>query len=289
MTGSSARKLKSANVNLLAGRAFVYELFPFTQEELGEQFDLSQVLNWGTLPALYTRHQEESERKQFLQNYSKTYLKEEIWYEQFIRKMDPFLRFLEIAAQMNGEILNYSAIALDTGVDDKTIKNYFSILEETLIGVFLPPYLSSVRKTTSKSKFYFFDTGIVKALTNTLSIPLVEFSSPFGKAFEHFIIIEILRLSSYAQSDFKFFYLRTKDGAEVDLVVERPQEKKLFIEIKSTVDVREDHLRNLKQLAKDHDAEAVCFSRDKRAWKSDNATVYPWAEGMKKFFRKAED
>jgi predicted AAA+ superfamily ATPase len=285
ITGSSARKLKSANVNLLAGRAFVFNLYPMTYLELADKFDLTDVLNWGSFPALYTRCISNDDRKMFLTSYTQTYLKEEIWYEQFIRRTDPFLRFLEIAAQTNGEIVNYANLSRDTGVDDKTIKNYFSILEDTLIGFFLEPFETSVRRRVAmKPKFYFIDLGIVKALNRTLSIPYVEFSSAYGKAFEHFIIMETMRLSNYSKNDFRFFYLRTGSGAEVDLVVERPGQKKLFIEIKSSVNVRDDQLSNLIKLADDHYAEAVCFSRDKITRKVGNATIYHWKDGISRYF-----
>ena len=285
ITGSSARKLKSANVNMLAGRAFILYLYPMTFLELSDKFNLSDILNWGSLPALYTRFTSEEDKKRFLTSYTQTYLKEEVWYEQFIKKMDPFLKFLEISAQTNGEIVNFSKISNDTGVDDKTIRNYFSILEDTLIGYFLDPFERSVRKKVSqKPKFYFFDCGVVKALTRTLSVPYVEFSSSYGKAFEHFIISECVRLSSYADNDFKFSYLRTKDGAEIDLIVERPGKKLLFIEIKSSLSVKDEQLSNLIKLSHDHNAESVCFSRDKIARKVGNTIIFPWEEGIKKYF-----
>jgi predicted AAA+ superfamily ATPase len=285
ITSSSARKLKRADVNLLAGRAFVFNLYPMTHLELADKFDLAEALNWGSLPPIYTRCVSDDEKRMFLTAYAQTYLKEEIWYEQFIRKTDPFLRFLEVAAQTNGEIVNYANLSRDVGVDDKTIKNYFSILEDTLIGFFLEPLEKSVRKRVAlKPKFYFFDLGIVKALNRTLSIPYVEFSSAYGKAFEHFIIAEVMRISNYLRNDFHFFYLRTRDGAEIDLVVERPGQRNLFIEIKSSTNVRDDHLGHLIALADDHGAEAVCFSRDKIARKVGNVTIYPWRDGINKYF-----
>jgi predicted AAA+ superfamily ATPase len=285
ISGSSARKLKSSGVNLLAGRAFILNLYPMTHIELEEKFDLSEALNWGTLPALYSRFISNEEKKMFLSSYAQTYLKEEVWYEQFIKKMNPFLKFLEVAAQTNGDIVNFSNLSQDTGVDDKTIKNYFAILEDTLIGFFLEPFEKSVRKKVNrKPKFYFFDLGIVKALNRTLSVPYMEFTSSYGRAFEHFIIAEIIRLSDYAANDFKFSYLRTMDGAEIDLVVERPKQNSLFIEIKSSENVRNDQLGNLSALSKAHGAEAICLSRNKIAAKIENVTIYPWKDGIKKHF-----
>ncbi|MCB0362860.1 MAG: ATP-binding protein, partial [Bdellovibrionales bacterium] len=123
LTGSSARKLKRGSANLLAGRAFTYHLFPLTYDELGDQFDLHSVLEFGSLPKLLD-FSNSDEKNEFLRSYVKTYLREEIQVEQLIRKLNPFRDFLEIAAQCNGKIINYSKIARDVGVDDKTIQNY---------------------------------------------------------------------------------------------------------------------------------------------------------------------
>lgn len=288
MTGSSAKKLKYGGANLLAGRAFVYNLYPFTFLEIGNNFKLDEVLKWGSLPSVIYAMQSEEEKIKFLQSYAQTYLKEEIWMEQFIRKIHPFRKFLEISAQCNGQIINYANIARDVGVDDKTIKQYFSILEDTLIGFFLEPYQHSFRKRLSmKPKFYYFDIGINNALARRLSAPLVSGTHAYGNAFEHFIILEVIRLSSYYYQEFKFSYLRTKDDAEVDLVVERPGEKTLFIEIKSSDNVTVEKLTVFSRLVKDFgECEAICLSRDIRAKKIENIMVLPWQDGLKKFFTK---
>ena len=145
LTGSSARKLKRGAANLLAGRAFVFHLFPFTAQEIGEEFDLHGALTFGTLPLASTLN-DDRERRLFLKAYANTYLKEEVWGEQLIRKIEPFRKFLQVAAQSHGQIVNYSTIAQDVGVDDVTVKNYFSILEDTLVGILLPAYSGSARK-----------------------------------------------------------------------------------------------------------------------------------------------
>lgn len=288
MTGSSARKLKYGGANLLAGRAFVYNLYPFTFLEIDNKFELDDILRWGSLPSVVYAMQNEEEKMKFLQSYAQTYIKEEIWMEQFIRKINPFRKFLEISAQCNGQIINYANIARDVGVDDKTIKQYFSILEDTLIGFFLEPFQHSFRKRLSlKPKFYYFDIGVSNALARRLSVPLVSGTHAYGNAFEHFIILEVIRLSSYYYQEFQFSYLRTKDDAEVDLIVERPGERTLFIEIKSSDNVSPEKLTVFSRLAKDFgECEAICLSRDIRAKKIENITVLPWREGLKKFFTK---
>lgn len=287
MTGSSARKLKRGGANLLAGRAFVYHLFPFSYLEMGEAFHLQQALEWGSLPTT-TLYTDEDERNLYLQAYANTYLKEEIWSEQFIKNLDPFRRFLEVAAQMNGKILNYARIARDVGVSENTVKEYFSLLEDTLIGFFLEPFHHSFRKRLRTApKFYFFDTGVTRTLARLLRVPLQANTSTYGETFEHFIILECMKLASYYALDYRFSYLCTKDDAEIDLILDRPGQPYLFIEIKSSREVTSQSLKSLEQLAKDFQhCEAICFSQDSYIKKYGNITVYPWQEGIKKFFTR---
>jgi predicted AAA+ superfamily ATPase len=196
------------------------------------------------LPKVY-HFARDKERQQFLSAYTLTYLKEEVWAEQLVKKLDPFRSFLEVAAQVNGKVINYSNIARDVGVEDKTIKNYFSILEDTLIAFMLMPYRHSFRKRLNLSpKFYFFDVGVARSLARMLNIKPQPGTSYYGELFESFIIAECIKLSEYHQLDFKFSYLMTGAGAEVDLVVERPGAPLLLIEIKSNENVaRESYSR----------------------------------------------
>lgn len=286
MTGSSARKLKHGGANLLAGRAFVYDLFPFTSIEIGKGFDLDSALHWGTLPSVVYKMQDHSDRASFLQAYAQTYLKEEIWLEQFIRKIDPFRKFLEVSAQCNGQILNLKNISDDVGVDDKTIKQYFSILEDTLMGFMLEPYHNTFRKRLhSKPKFYYFDTGVCRALARMLSIPIKKSTSYYGDIFEHFIILECVRLASYYFPEYRFSYVKTRDDVEIDLVVERPGKKLLCIEIKSTDNIREDRLTSFANLVKDiPNSEAICISQEPRAKKIGEILVLPWRSALEKYF-----
>lgn len=286
LTGSSARKLKRGGANLLAGRAFVYHLYPLTFVELGNDFNLDSALNWGTLPEII-HLSSNSERHELLTAYAHTYLKEEIWEEHFIKTLAPFRKFLEVAAQSNGKIINFANIAKEVGIDDKTVKAYFEILEDTLIGFFLEPHHQSVRKQVSgKPKFYFFDTGLTRALARQLEVPLKPSTHAYGNAFEHFIILEITRLTSYLRHQYKFSYLRTKNDIEVDLIIERPGKSTLYIEIKSTDHIKEDMLTYFKKIALDagNNVEALCLSNDPYAKKFDNVLALPWQEGIKKIF-----
>lgn len=285
LTGSSARKLKGGGANLLAGRAFMYHLFPFSYLELGGAFVLADALSWGMLPSI-SHFSNNEDKLRFLQSYVFTYLKEEIWAEQLIKKLDPFRRFLEVAAQCNGKIINYATIARDVGADDKTVQGYFSILEDTLIGFLLDPFQHSFRKRLClKPKFYFFDVGVVRALARMLSVPLVASTSYYGDLFESFIIGECLKLASYFYPEFRFSYLKTKDDAEIDLVVERPGLPLLFIKIKSSSCIRTEDLAVFSGLIADVGVcEAVCFSNDPYPKQIGKITVLPWAEGIRRFF-----
>jgi uncharacterized protein len=281
LTGSSARKLIRGQANLLAGRAFVYHLFPFTYRELDSAFSLEEALNYGTLPKI-SEFQNSQDKELFLTAYAHTYLKEEIQAEQVVRTLSPFRRFLEIAAQVNGSLINFSAVARDVGSDDKTVKSYFQILEDTLIGFFLPAYHRSVRKTQLQApRFFLFDCGIKRALEGTLTSLIQPSTSTYGAAFEHFIITEMVRLNSYGRKNFRFFYLRTQAGAEIDLIVERPGNSLALVEIKSTTDVREDHLKHLHELSSQFENPVcLCLSRDKKRKRFGSTLCLPWEEGI---------
>jgi predicted AAA+ superfamily ATPase len=282
LTGSSARKLKRGGANLLAGRAYTYHLFPFTFEELGSEFELQDALEWGTLPRI-TAISSAEERKVFLQTYAYTYLREEIQAEQIVRKLEPFRRFLSVVAQSNGAIISYANIARDFGTSDVTVHTYFQILEDTLLGFLLEPYHQSIRKRQRENpKFYLFDTGVQRALSRTLDIPLKPHTYAFGKAFEHLILCEITRLASYLRNDFSFSYLRTKDDAEIDLIIERPGMPIVIVEIKSTERINEDDIAALRRFLPDFPgANALCLSLDPHAKALHGIDCVYWTQGIR--------
>lgn len=285
LTGSSARKLKQGGANLLAGRAFVYHLFPLSFLELNKQFDIDEALHWGTLPKIFQMEQD-LDRRHFLNAYAHTYLKEEIWAEQIIKNLDPFRLFLEAAAQSNGKIINYSNIAKDVGVNDKTVKEYYQILEDTLIGFYLNPFKHSFRKRLgTKPKFYFFDVGVTRALSRLLTLPVKSGTSYYGEVFEHLVILECMKLADYNHLDYRFSYLKTQSGVEVDLIVDRPGKPYLFIEIKSNHDATQENVNNLGRIADEFgNSEALCFSQDKYAKQLGNVKVLPWQQGIIEYF-----
>lgn len=287
LSGSSARKLKRGGANLLAGRAFVFYLHPFTSLELGPRFNLTKTLCWGLLPRQFNL-KSDFDREEYLKAYALTYLKEEIQLEQIVRKLSPFRKFLEVAAQMNAKVINYSKIARDIGVDTTTVQNYYSILEETLVGFYLRPYHTSIRKSQRLSpKFYLFDTGVCRALKGTLNVPLLPQTYDFGEAFEHFIILEIIKLIEYSRKSWRYFYLLTKDGAEIDLIIDRPGETTLCLEIKSSDRTTESDVRNLIRLGADiPKSRLYCLSRDPLRKKIQNVMCLEWKQGLSEIFQK---
>lgn len=282
LTGSSSRKLKRGAANLLAGRAVVYNLFPLTSREIGESFDLRTSLTWGTLPLIYATKSETTRAKK-LRAYAHTYLREEVQQEQLIRALEPFHRFLLVAAQSNGAILNYAAIARDCGVGEKSVQEYFTILEDTLIGKLLPPFHESIRKRQRHNpKFYFFDEGVQRALSQTLRVALAPQTFAFGRAFESFLVNEINRLQSYRELDYSLSYLRTKDDAEIDLIIERPGLPRALVEIKSARTIQQVDVAPLQRLHREFkNAEAFCLSLDPHPKKFGSVNVLPWELGLR--------
>lgn len=282
LTGSSARKLKAGGANLLAGRAALRYLFPLVHEELGGIFDEQAVLRWGTLPRIWNT-QDDQEREDFLRSYAHVYLKEEIWGEQIVRQLDPFRRFLEVAARQSGKILNHSKIARDVGADVKTVQSWYQVLEDTLIGFHLDAHHSSVRKQLRQApKFYFFDVGVTRALAQMLRVVPAEQTSYYGDLFEQHVICEINAHNQYQQMDYKLSYLRAKSGIEIDLVIDRPGRSPALVEIKSTTMVTQDDIRALELFADDFpDSDLFLFSRDKKPQRFGRIRALHWHEGIK--------
>lgn len=285
LTGSSSRRLKQQGSNLLAGRAWVYHLYPFTSFELRQDFDLKKALECGTLPDAFLPETKE-EVREYLNAYVGTYLQKEIQQEQWVKNLEPFRRFLAIAAQMNGKIINKSNMARDIGVHDTTIANYFQILEDTLLGFLLPAFDTSLRKAQKQApKFYFIDPGIKRALDRTLTIELLPQTTAWGDAFEHWVILEIIKNANYQRLDWDFSYIRTQNDVEIDLIVNRPGSKKLLIEIKSKEKVLEQDAKSLESLGKDiPHSEKYLLSCDPLEQKFGSTRALHWQKALKEWF-----
>jgi len=175
------------------------------------------------------------------------------------------------------------------GADEKTVKAYCQILENTLIGRFLESFNTSIRKRLSRApKFCLFDTGVQRALSRSLTIPVQEGTSVYGELFEAFFINECFKLNHYFEKDFTFSYLMTGSGVEIDLVVERPGAPLLLMEIKSTTTIQKKHLSALQSLGADFpDAEKVCIARIPIPEKHDRILVLPWRMALETYFPSA--
>jgi predicted AAA+ superfamily ATPase len=261
LTGSSARKLKRGGGNLLAGRAFVYHLYPLTSVELADRFSLMEALTYGTLPKL-TLLPSNSDKQKYLESYASTYVKEEIVAEQVVRRLEPFRDFLQISAQMSSKIINHTKIAKEVGADPKTVMTYFDILEETHMGFRLPAYHVSIRKAQRVGpKFYWFDCGVRRALEDTLIYPPAPGTSYFGDLFEEFVVNEFVRMSHYSGKNYQMSYLSTHNSeTEIDLILRKGRGHELIaIEIKSSASVDETEVRKLARAARDCGAKKIYY------------------------------
>ncbi|OFW88926.1 MAG: ATPase [Alphaproteobacteria bacterium RIFCSPHIGHO2_01_FULL_40_8] len=267
LTGSSARKLRGRGINLLAGRAWQANLFPLTSSEI-KKFYLSRYLQFGGLPAVYGSKYPEEE----LDAYVNTYLKEEIQAESLIRKIPAFTRFLQVAALTSGQMINFSNIASDAAAPLSTVREYYQILQDTLVGFMLPAWTKSKkRKAITTAKFYFFDIGVRNAIAGIKKIdPLSEI---YGQAFEHFLILETRAYLSYRRVKKEISYWRSKNGHEVDLIIGN----EIAIEIKSTKSVADRHLKNLNYLAEEKITKRhILVSQDNLNRKSGKIEIMHW-------------
>jgi len=269
LCGSSARKLKRGQANLLGGRAWRYEMFPLTTIETGS-VDLLRALNHGLIPAHYLQNN----YKRSLKAYVRDYLKEEVFNEGLTRNIPAFSRFFDAMGYSQGELTNYSNIARECGVDSKTVKEYYQILIDTLLGRMVEPFKRRKnRQTISKaSKFYLFDVGVAGAITNREIHE--EKGELFGKAFEHFILMQIAAHSSYNELDYEINFWRTKSGMEVDFILGKGE---IAIEVKGSSRVDNRDLKSLSAFIEEYSprkAFVVCNEKAKRV--HGQITVIPW-------------
>lgn len=282
LSGSSARKLKRGGANLLAGRAWTLHLHPLTHREV--KLDLSRALQFGTLPAIYL---EGPAPERTLRAYVDTYLKEEIMQEALVRNISGFSRFLDVAGQMHGEPVNFTAVARDSGVSVKTAQEFFSILVDTLVAFRIDGWSRSIRKQLRQSpKFYFFDCGVLNAIRGELQTELRESSFRYGKLFETFMILEMIRLNDYSEAGYRFAYWRTNTGLEVDAVlfkgVGRPP---TAVEVKSKSSPGAEDFHALKSfLSENPGSSLMCLCTTPRVYKVGEVQVLPWIEGLRRLF-----
>ena len=275
LTGSSARKLRSSGVNLLGGRARIKKLHPFSASELGDGFDLDKALNRGLLPSIWFSEEPDED----LADYVEEYLQQEIIAESAVRNLPAYSRFLEVAAICNGEQIDYAKISRDAQVARSTIQEYFRILKETLlayeVGVW---HGGKKRKTVETSKFYLFDSGVVRYLSGRKE--LAPGTQEYGRAFESWVHHELRTYLDLTRRDGEIAYWRTKTGLEVDFVVDD-----CAIEVKSTEQVGVGDLKGLKAIAEEGSfRHRVVVSREPRAREVDGIEILPYREFVARLY-----
>jgi predicted AAA+ superfamily ATPase len=279
LCGSSARKVKRGAANLLGGRAMRYELHGLTTSELGRDFDLDRMLNHGYLPRIY----QGSRPARMLDAYVADYLKEEVAAEGLVRNLPTFSDFLDVAALCDGTLVNFSNIARECGVSSHTTKSHFEILEDTLLGRWLPAYRKRPkRRVIGAPKFYFADVGVVNRLARRGE--LLPGSELYGKAFENWVFHELSAFVSYRGFDGELSYWRLASGIEVDFIL---GEMRVAIEAKSSERITRDHLHGLRNLVEDHPrvGRRIVVCREPRARKTDDGIdILPAATFVKRLW-----
>ncbi len=276
LSGSSPRNILRSGGNLLGGRALRHELYPLISAEIPD-FDLMKALNWGLLP----RHYLSVNPQKLLSAYIGSYLRDEIQTEAKVRNIGSFGRFLEAAAFSNGEMVNYANIAAECGVSSPTVKEYFQILEDTMTGHFLQTYQKKPkRRVIQAPRFYYFDIGIANFLLKRGKIE--QGSEAFGKAFEHFIFLELYAHSQYSDINYPITYWRTASQLEVDFIL---GDHEVAIETKSTNMVNSRHLKGLKSFAEEYKVrQLIIVSNDPSPRQMADILVLPWKEFLKRLW-----
>jgi len=279
LTGSSARKLKKANANLLAGRAINKKMFALNSHELDSDFDIDHALAFGMLPAVINL-QNEKEKIEYLMTYVENYLREEIQAESAVRNLSSYHRFLKHAAIMNAQVLNVNNISKEAAVARSTLDGYFNIIEETLLGGFIEPiHLKAKVKEVSTPKFYYFDCGVVRALRNELGEKISDTEKGF--LFETFLLNEIQSYSSYHNKHAEIHYWGTPNENEVDFVISKGKTH-IALEIKAAKKWKSDYhygLQTLLEAGKVKRALGVYLGKDRLKFGS--IEILPLAEFLK--------
>ncbi|HXV61737.1 MAG TPA: AAA family ATPase [Vicinamibacteria bacterium] len=273
LTGSSARKLKRGGANLLAGRARIQRLHPLVAAEAPSSRLLDRI-NRGGLPAIL----DSDEYREDLRAYVGTYLQEEIQAEGLSRSIGNFSRFLEVAGLSNGEQVNFTSVASDVGLSPNTVREYYRILEDTLIGHLLPPYQGTTkRKPVATAKFYLFDVGVANSLRRTGFIE--RGSDAYGRALEHLVFLELRSYLDYARSDELLTYWRSRSQLEVDFLVH----DRVAIEVKAKSRVSPRDYKGVLALGEELDLDRRIVVCDEARRRSDDVGVeiFPVAEFLR--------
>lgn len=286
LCGSSTRKLRIAGTNLLGGRAIKYNFYPLVYPEIKKDFNLLKIFNNGLIPS----HFISNNPRKLLKAYVEDYLTNEIRVEGLVRNIAAFGRFMDSIAFSHGELLNYSNIARDCSIDAKTVKEYYQILVDTLVGYLLYPYSKKVSREiiSSVPKFYFFDVGVANNITQH------QFDNTkgqeAGKALEHYIFTELKAYIGLNDLDYRINYWRTKTGLEVDFIISTVRGNKILpIEVKISENVHNSELRAIKSFMEEHQVHKgyiVCLEERLRkiTWGTQEIDIIPLQQFLEKLW-----
>ena len=286
LTGSSARKLKRNQANMLAGRALYVGFYPLNHLEVDLQRDLDKALQFGTLPTAFLE-EDELINQRYLKTYTHVYLKEEIQEESLTRNIEAFAQFLELAAFENGNPINYSKIAKQVGVSLKTIQAHYQILVDTLLFTRIPAWTNSIRKQLIQMpKYYIFDNGVLNALTGEIRTELKESSYRYGNLFENLVINEMIRYNVLTGRDYSLFHYRTNNGIEIDLILQKNlRVAPIAIEIKSSKAPSLKDVPQFHHLRDEHpDAKCYVLCRTTVPYCEGHVDFLPFPSGIKDIF-----
>jgi predicted AAA+ superfamily ATPase len=284
LTGSSARKLRRGQANLLPGRIHTYTLSPLSCGELSYTLDLRQALSYGTLPGIWIAHDNRT-REKTLRSYAATYLKEEVQAESLARNLEGFARFLSVVAAWAGQYLDLAKMATTAYVARQTAVRYFEVLEDCLLIRRVDAFAKSLtRRLVQHPKFFFFDVGILNGLLGNFEVS----ADRVGRLFEHLVCNQILNEASARDAEVRIATYRTEHGAEVDLIVEVGAQ--LFaIEVKASRLAAASDLRGLNSFreyyGKRHRSCILYQGNVKK--RIGNTEIWPWQEGIREIFESA--
>ena len=304
LCGSSARKLRQTGANLLPGRSLLHRLFPLILAErpsptdaatpdaaatsfvlpipatgVGSSFpaaDLEERLAYGDLPGVVLL--DEADRTRILSTFATVYLEEEIRREALVRDWGGFVNFLRLAARESGNVVNYANISREVGLSVATIKSHYQLLEDMFVGVHIPAYSGSARKALlSTPRFVLFDLGIRHAASGARpGVDLVR-ADP-GGYFEQWVVLELWKRLQYLGAGRLSFY-RTRGGAEIDVMVERPDGEIVPVEVKWTQRPAPGDARHVEAFVREHSAatEGFVVCRCPRPMRlTPHVTAIPW-------------
>lgn len=287
LTGSSARKLRRGQANLLPGRIHQYWMGPLTYSELGNNFNLEKALSLGTLPGVWDENTEDAEKT--LDAYSQTYIKEEIQAESLTKNLEGFSRYLYSIASWSGRQIDHAKICTESEIERTTASRYFEVLEDTLLVNRLEPFskkssLGGVRRIVKHPRFYFFDQGVLNALLQNFKVDSLR----KGLLFEHFLFNQLLSLAKGHDqiSKLRLSFYRTEPGAEVDFIIEK-NDQIYAIEAKCSKNIGQSDLKGLSSFSEYIGNKKInkrIFCTDSKPRKLNDVEILPWQQGLAELF-----